>query len=67
MRAAVIDGGGLLEALRIARVEDPKPGDSEVMIQVEAISIEGGDLASRREGLTVSPKVLGYAAAGTIV
>lgn len=67
MRAAVIDAGGGPEALRLAELPDPRPGESDVLVRVEAISIEGGDLASRQNGGALRPHVLGYAAAGTVV
>lgn len=67
MRAAVFDVGGPPESLRIAELPDPSPGDNDVLIRVEAISIEGGDLADRSVGATHYPKIPGYAAAGRIV
>lgn len=67
MRAAVVDAGGGPETFRLAELPDPRPGEGDVLIRVEAISIEGGDLADRRDGRTLNPRVLGYAAAGTIL
>lgn len=67
MKAAVFDEGGTPEALRIATIPDPRPGPAEVLIKVEAISLEGGDLADRQQGRTLYPSIMGYAAAGTII
>jgi NADPH:quinone reductase-like Zn-dependent oxidoreductase len=49
-------------------IADPALGPDQVLISVEAISIEGGDLINRR--LTPPPRapwVVGYAASGVIV
>lgn len=51
---------------RIIDLPIPVPGPGEVLIRVEAISIEGGDLAARRDGQTLAPRVIGYAAAGIV-
>ncbi|PDS63032.1 alcohol dehydrogenase [Rhizobium anhuiense] len=67
MRAAVVDNGGAPEALRIVSLPEPRPGPADVLIRVEAISLEGGDLADRQQGRTSYPAVMGYAAAGKII
>jgi NADPH:quinone reductase-like Zn-dependent oxidoreductase len=67
MKAAVINAAGGPDVFQFETVPDPQPGDTDVLVRVEAISIEGGDLADRREGRTLYPAVMGYAAAGTIV
>lgn len=68
MKAAVYDEFGPPEVLRYIDIPDPEIGAGDVLIEVEAISIEGGDLINRR---TVQPPhaghIVGYAAAGTIV
>lgn len=68
MKAAVYDECGVPGVLRYADVPDPDLGPADVLIDVEAISIEGGDLIRRR---TVQPPrgsyVVGYASAGTVV
>lgn len=46
---------------------DPICGPNDVLIAVGAISIEGGDLINRRLTSQPSPRVVGYAAAGTIL
>jgi NADPH2:quinone reductase len=67
MKAAVYDNPGPPTVLRYADVPDPVPGPNNVLIAVEAISIEGGDLINRRSTLRPSPWIVGYAAAGTIL
>lgn len=68
MKAAVYDAAGAPGVLRYADIPTPDVGPDEVLIAVEAISIEGGDLINRRS--TPPPHsswVVGYAAAGTVV
>lgn len=68
MKAAVYDESGPPAVLSIAEIADPVPGPDEVLIDVAAISIEGGDLIHRR---TMAPPrrdhVVGYASAGTVI
>lgn len=68
MKAAVYDECGAPEVLHYKDVPDPDLGASDVLIDVEAISIEGGDLLNRR--LAPSPRsdyIVGYASAGTVI
>ncbi|MQY46906.1 zinc-binding dehydrogenase [Rhizobiales bacterium RZME27] len=68
MHAAVYDHPGEPGVFRFIPVADPQPGRDDVLIAVEAISIEGGDLINRR--LVAPPAdnhIVGYAAAGTII
>lgn len=67
MKATVYDEPGPPGVLRYADVPDPACGPEDVLIAVEAISIEGGDLINRRSTPQQSPWIVGYAAAGTIV
>ena len=68
MRAAVYDETGPPEVLRYAEVPDPPHGPGDVLIQVEAISIEGGDTGNRAGGeLAARPHIVGYQCAGTIL
>ena len=67
MKAAVYDNPGPPTVLKYADVPDPICGPEDVLIAVEAISIEGGDLINRRSTPQRSPWIVGYAAAGTIV
>jgi len=68
MKAAVIYENGGPDILRYEDLPDPKCRDGWVVIDVEAISIEGGDLLHRVGSPPPSvPHVVGYLAAGTIV
>lgn len=68
MKAAAYDTPGGPEVLLYQTVPDPLPGAGEILIRVEAIPIEGGDVFSRRVG---APKgaayVVGYQAGGVVV
>ncbi|MEZ3498608.1 zinc-binding alcohol dehydrogenase family protein [Pantoea sp. KPR_PJ] len=68
MKAAVYDVEGAPGVLKYVDLPVPATGPDEVLISVEAISLEGGDLINRRS--TPPPRpcwIVGYAAAGTIV
>src|SRR2546421_5823928 len=68
MKAAVIYENGSPDVLRHEDVPDPECPDGCVLIDVEAISIEGGDLLARAGSPPPSvPHIVGYLAAGTIV
>ncbi len=68
MKAAVYYETGGPEVFRYEDVPDPVLGDAEVMVQVEAVSIEGGDTLNRLGGaLTRVPHIVGYQCAGTVV
>ncbi len=67
MKAAVYDNPGPPSVLKYVDLPDPVCGPDEVLIRVEAISIEGGDLINRRSTLQPPRWVVGYAAAGTVV
>ncbi|MCK6905140.1 zinc-binding alcohol dehydrogenase family protein [Enterobacter roggenkampii] len=68
MKAAVYDVEGAPGVLRYIDVPDPVAGPDDVLISVEAISIEGGDLINRRSTPPPGPSwIVGYAAAGTVV
>jgi len=68
MKAAVIYENGGPEVLRYEDVPDPDCPDGCVLIEVEAISIEGGDVLARAGSPPPSvPYVVGYLAAGTVV
>ena len=67
MKAAVIYENGGPEVLRYEDVPDPDCPDGCVLIDVEAISIEGGDLLARAESPPPSvPHIVGYLAAGVV-
>src|SRR3954451_12590157 len=67
MKAAVIYENGGPDVLRYEDVPDPDCPEGFILIDVEAISIEGGDLLARAGSPPPSvPHVVGYLAAGTI-
>jgi NADPH:quinone reductase len=67
MKAAVIYENGGPDVLRYEDVADPDCLDGCVAVDVEAISIEGGDLLARAGGeLASTPHVVGYLSAGTV-
>ena len=67
MKAAVIYENGAPDVLRYEDVPDPACPDGCVLIDVEAISIEGGDTLNRAGGaLATTPHIVGYQCAGTI-
>lgn len=68
MKAAVYDVQGAPGVLKYVDIPDPVAGPDDVLISVEAISIEGGDLINRRSTPPPRPSwVVGYAGAGTVV
>jgi NADPH2:quinone reductase len=67
MKAAVYYETGPPEVFRYEDVPDPTCFPGGVVIDVEAISIEGGDTLHRSGGeMTATPHIVGYQAAGTI-
>ena len=68
MKAAVYYETGNPDVFKYEDVADPKCHPKGILIQVEAVSIEGGDVLNRAGGaMTSTPHVVGYQAAGTIV
>ena len=68
MKAAVIYENGGPDVLRYEEVPDPECPNGWVLVDVEAVSIEGGDLLARAESPPASvPHIEGYLAAGTVV
>jgi NADPH:quinone reductase len=68
MKAAVIYENGNPDVLRYEDVPDPVCPDGCVVVDVEAISIEGGDLLARAASPPPStPHVVGYLCAGTVI
>ena len=67
MKAAVYYETGRPDVLRYEDVPDPACPAAGVLIDVEAISIEGGDTLNRLGGpMTSTPHIVGYQCAGTI-
>ncbi|HDW1351402.1 MULTISPECIES: quinone oxidoreductase family protein [Enterobacterales] len=68
MKAAVYDVEGAPGVLKYVDIPDPVTGPDDILISVEAISIEGGDLINRRSTPPPHPLwIVGYAAAGTVI
>jgi NADPH2:quinone reductase len=68
MKAAVYYETGSPDVFRYEDVPDPEPGPGEVLVEVAAISIEGGDTLNRLGGeLARTPHIVGYQAAGTVL
>nr|WP_129952597.1 zinc-binding alcohol dehydrogenase family protein [Rahnella sp. RFA10(1/100)] len=68
MKAAVYDVEGAPGVLKYVDISDPVTGPDDILISIEAISIEGGDLINRRSTPPPHPSwIVGYAAAGTVI
>ena len=67
MKAAVYDTAGPPDVLRYVEVPDPVIRTEEVLVRVEAISIEGGDLIHRRATAPPRPAWVGGVAAAGVV
>jgi NADPH2:quinone reductase len=67
MKAAVYYETGAPDVFRYEDVPDPVVFPGGVLVEVEAISIEGGDTLNRFHGeMTSVPHIVGYQCAGTI-
>jgi NADPH2:quinone reductase len=67
MKAAVYYETGPPSVFRYEDVPDPVCGTGDVVVEVEAVSIEGGDTLNRAGGeMASSPHIVGYQCAGTI-
>ena len=67
MKAAVYYHTGPPDVFRYEDVPDPQCGPGSVLIDVAAISIEGGDIGNRAGGaMATEPHIVGYQCAGTI-
>jgi NADPH2:quinone reductase len=67
VKAAVIHETGGPEVLRYEDLPDPDCPEGFVVVDSEAISVEGGDLLARAAGeLPAVPHVVGYLSAGTV-
>jgi NADPH2:quinone reductase len=68
VKAAVYYETGGPDVFRYEDVPDPAVGGTDILVQVEAISIEGGDTLNRLGGdLNRVPHIVGYQCAGTVV
>ncbi|GAA0461179.1 NADP-dependent oxidoreductase [Paractinoplanes deccanensis] len=67
MKAAVYYENGGPEVLRYEEVPDPVPQAGQVLLRVEAVSVQGGDLLHRQATpIPSAPHIGGYQAAGTV-
>ncbi|HTX62633.1 MAG TPA: zinc-binding alcohol dehydrogenase family protein [Acidimicrobiales bacterium] len=67
MKAAVYYETGAPDVFRYEDVPDPVARPGDIVIEVEAISIEGGDTLNRLQGeLVQTPHIVGYQCAGTV-
>src|SRR3954451_3755286 len=67
MKAAVYDRNGPPDVLRYDDVPDPEVQPGGVIVEVAAVSIEGGDVLNRAGGeLTSTPHIVGYQCAGHV-
>jgi NADPH:quinone reductase len=67
LKAAVYYETGAPSVFRYEDVPDPKVGPADLLVDVEAVSIEGGDTLNRAGGeMASSPHIVGYQCAGTI-
>jgi len=67
MKAAIYYRNGEPEVLQYEDISDPAVASTDVLIAVEAISLEGGDILTRRRvPVATPPHVVGYAAAGVV-
>jgi NADPH2:quinone reductase len=68
VKAAVYYETGGPEVFRYEDVPDPVMAGHELLVRVEAISIEGGDTLNRTGGeMSRVPHIVGYQCAGTVV
>jgi NADPH2:quinone reductase len=68
MKAAVYYETGPPDVFHYEDVPDPQAGPGAVLIDIEAISIEGGDVGNRARGAMASePHIVGYQSAGTVL
>jgi NADPH2:quinone reductase len=67
VKAAVYYETGPPDVFRYEDVPDPVCGPGDVLVDVEAVSIEGGDTLNRAGGEMASrPHIVGYQCAGTV-
>src|ERR1700690_2902107 len=67
MKAAVYYETGAPDVFRYEDGPDPVVGPGDILVAVEAVSIEGGDTLNRLGGdLARVPHVVGYQCAGTV-
>ncbi len=69
MHAVVLDKAGGPEELHYREVDEPEPGDGEVLVRVRASGVCGRDLIDRRGGFPMMklPTILGHEFAGEVL
>ena len=68
VKAAVYYSTGPPDVFRYEDVPDPVVGESDLLVRVDAVSIEGGDTLNRLQGdLGTVPHIVGYQCAGTVI
>ncbi|MGH9028356.1 MAG: alcohol dehydrogenase catalytic domain-containing protein, partial [Acidimicrobiales bacterium] len=68
MKAAVYYETGAPDVFRYEDVPDPEAGATEILVRVEAVSIEGGDTLNRLQGeMGRVPHIVGYQCAGSVL
>lgn len=68
MKAAVYYETGGPDVFRFEDVPDPEVGPEDLLVEVAAVSIEGGDTLNRLGGdLARVPHIVGYQCAGTVI
>jgi len=67
MKAAVYYENGAPDVFRYETVDEPECGPEDVLIEIKAVSIEGGDLINREiRPLARIPHIVGYQCAGVV-
>jgi NADPH2:quinone reductase len=69
MRAVAFDRNGGPEVLELREVDDPRPGDGEVLVRVEAAGVNFRDIYQREGGgyaAQAPPAIMGVEGAGTV-
>jgi NADPH:quinone reductase len=67
MKAAVYDRTGGPEVFRYAEVPDPELRPGGLIVAVQAVGVQGGDLLHRQRGeIPSAPHIVGYQAAGVV-
>lgn len=67
MKAIIYAQPGGPDVLHIGEVAEPSLAPDQLLMKVEVISIEGGDLVTRQRQALAKDEVLGYAAAGEVL
>jgi NADPH2:quinone reductase len=67
MKAAVFDRTGGPDVFRYDEVPDPELRPGGVIVEVQAVGVQGGDLLHRQRGeIPSTPHIVGYQAAGVV-